>query len=385
MAENFSDPTAVMRRALDLARQGEGAVEPNPMVGAVVVDSSLTLIGEGYHQIFGGPHAEVHALAQAGGRAGGATLFVTLEPCCHHGKTPPCVDAILKAGIARVVVATPDPFPQVAGRGIDRLREAGVQVEVGLLQDEARDVLAPFTRLVEQGRPWVHAKWAMTLDGKIASHTGHSRWISNSDSRAVVHQLRGRMDAIAVGIGTALADDPLLTVRPPGRRQPLRVVFDRHARLPETSQLVVTARDVPVLVICGPEAPAAQVDGLRRAGAEVLIAGAPADDRAMIDFALCELGKRRCTNLLVEGGTRLLGSFFDAAAIDEVHAFVAPKLIGGASSPSPLGGFGLAEMFSATIVRAPVIEVYRGDVYIHGRVQAVRPAEAIHGPSSGAL
>lgn len=367
MPEPFSDPTAVMQRALALARQGEGSVEPNPMVGAVVVDESLTLIGEGYHQAFGGPHAEIHALAQAGERARGATLYVTLEPCCHHGKTPPCVDAILSAGIARVVVAMVDPFPKVAGGGIAKLREAGLAVDVGLLEEEARELVAPFVSLVERGRPWVHAKWAMTLDGKIASRTGHSQWISNARSRAIVHKLRGRMDAIAVGIGTVLADDPLLTARPAGPRNALRVIFDRQARLPLSSQLVKTAKDVPVLVFCGTETPDARIKSLENSGVEVLRVGAPGDNTAMIDLALRELGRRNCTNLLVEGGSRLLGAFFDAGAIDEVHAFIAPQLVGGATAPTPIGGIGLPEIGTLGTLLKPSVTILDGDVYIRGR------------------
>jgi len=369
MLEPFSDSTAVMHRALDLARLGEGSVEPNPMVGAVVVDESLTLIGEGYHQAFGGPHAEVYALAQAGERARGATLYVTLEPCCHHGKTPPCVDAILSAGIARVVVAMVDPFPKVAGGGIARLREAGLTVDVGLLEEEARELTAPFVCLVERGRPWVHAKWAMTLDGKIASRTGHSQWISNAQSRAIVHKLRGRMDAIAVGIGTVLADDPLLTARPAGLRQPLRVIFDRHARLPLLSQLVKTASDVPVLVFCGTEAPDSRIESLRNMGVDVLSVNSPGGDASMIDVALQELGRRSCTNLLVEGGSRLLGSFFDAGVIDEVHAFVAPRLVGGETAPTPIGGTGLPGIGTLGALVNPSITIVEGDIHVRGRLR----------------
>lgn len=232
MSVTFPTPADVMRRALELARQGEGYVEPNPMVGAVIVDDYLQCLGEGFHRQFGGPHAEVNALREAGARAQGATLYVTLEPCNHHGKTPPCVDAVLQAGLRRVVVGMPDPFAKVNGAGIARLREHGVAVEVGLLEAEVRRLNAPFRKLVETGIPWVHAKWAMTLDGKIAARTGHSQWISGAASRAVVHRLRGRMDAIVIGIGTALADDPLLTARPAGPRVATRVVLDSTARLP---------------------------------------------------------------------------------------------------------------------------------------------------------
>src|SRR5438094_5754489 len=214
-----------MRRALELAEKGRGAVEPNPLVGAVVVRND-TVAGEGWHQRYGGPHAEVHALAAAGEAARQATLYVTLEPCCHHGKTPPCTDAILRAGINRVVAAMTDPFPQVAGKGAALLRAAGVVVEFGAGEAEARRLNAPYLKLLATGRPYVHAKWAMTLDGKIATRTGDSKWISNEVSRWRVHELRGRMDAIVVGIGTALADNPRLTVRPPGPRTPLRIILD---------------------------------------------------------------------------------------------------------------------------------------------------------------
>jgi len=239
-------------------------------VGAVVVDDQLRLVGEGWHERYGGPHAEVQALAHSGPAACGATLFVTLEPCCHVGKTPPCVDAVIAAGIRRVVVGMQDPFAQVAGQGIARLREAKIDVEVGFLEPEARRLAAPFCKLVETGLLYVHAKWAMTLDGRIAARTGQSKWISNEASRAVAHRLRGRMDAIAIGIGTALADDPLLTARPAGPRVATRIVFDSQARLPLESQLVRTADTVPLLVVVGPRASADNVSRLRGEGAEVL-------------------------------------------------------------------------------------------------------------------
>src|SRR5262245_30652842 len=202
-----------MRHALALAEKGRGYVEPNPMVGAVVLDSAGQFAGEGWHQKFGGPHAEVFALAAAGERARGGTLVVTLEPCCHHGKTPPCTDAVLKAGITRVVAAMSDPFPKVAGGGLAILRNAGVEVHVGLCEPQALALNAPYLKLLRTGRPWVHAKWAMSLDGKLATHTGASMWISGEESRRRVHELRGRMDAIIVGRRT-VADDPLLTARP---------------------------------------------------------------------------------------------------------------------------------------------------------------------------
>src|SRR5262245_2742469 len=250
-----------MCHALVLAERGRGVVEPNPLVGAVVVRED-TLIGEGWHQRYGGPHAEIHALQAAGEAARGATLYVTLEPCCHHGKTPPCTDAILRAGIARVVAAMRDPFPQVSGRGAELLRAVGVAVEMGLCEEAARRLNAPYLTLLTQQRPYVHLKWAMTLDGKIATRTGDSKWISSEASRRRVHELRGRVDGILVGSGTVLADDPLLTARPPGTRIATRIVLDSQGRTPPTCRLAATAREVPTLVVTA----GAEAAGLRGSG-----------------------------------------------------------------------------------------------------------------------
>jgi diaminohydroxyphosphoribosylaminopyrimidine deaminase/5-amino-6-(5-phosphoribosylamino)uracil reductase len=368
--QTFANPDEVMRRAIELASRGAGCVEPNPLVGAVIVDDKLQLIGEGWHERFGGPHAEVHALAQAGERARGATLFVTLEPCCHFGKTPPCVDAILAAGLRSVVIGIQDPFPQVAGRGIERLRAAGLEVTVGTCEVAARRLTAPFSRLVTTGRPYVHAKWAMSLDGRIATRSGASKWISNTASRSVVQTLRGRMDAIAVGIGTALADDPLLTARPAGPRTATRIVFDSRARLPVESQLIRTIAQAPVLVVCGPQADRIQLTRLRSAGAEVLEAGvgnsATGGTRPDPAAVLAELGRRRMTNLLVEGGSELLGDFFDRSLVDEVHVFIAPKLLWGADAVSPIGGAGRTIPPDLPDLDHPQIENLEGDIYLHG-------------------
>jgi diaminohydroxyphosphoribosylaminopyrimidine deaminase / 5-amino-6-(5-phosphoribosylamino)uracil reductase len=382
MSGLFSDPAAVMRRALELAQRGAGFVEPNPMVGAVIVDDSLNVIAEGYHQQFGGPHAEVHALDKAGARAAGATLFVTLEPCCHRGKTPPCADAVISAGIRKVVIGTADPAPHVAGGGIARLEAAGIAVEVGLLGDEARRLIAPFAKLITTGRPFVHAKWAMSLDGKIAARTGMSQWISGSRSREVVHQLRGRMDAIVVGSATASIDDPLLTARPAGPRTATRIVVDSQARLPVESQLVRTLSSAPVLVAATESAPQCNVDRLADAGVEVLVLpavrGFEATNRPRVDLAavLDELGRRRMMNVLVEGGGELLGSLFDHDLIDAVHVFIAPKLIGGADAPTPLAGLGLSHVPEFAQVRSTRVECWDGDVYIYGVIEPILPASS---------
>jgi len=316
---------AVMKRALALARRGRGAVEPNPLVGACIVRGG-EIIGEGVHRRFGGAHAEVEALRKAGKRARGAQMFVTLEPCSHHGKTPPCTDALIAAGVTRVVAAMRDPFAKVRGRGLARLRKAGIRVETGLMGDDARRLNAPYIKLRTQGIPFFIAKYAMTLDGNIAAASGDSKWISCEKSRREVHRLRGRVDAIIVGIETALADDPHLSARPPGKRTAARTVIDSRARLPLGSKLVRTAAEIPLLIASGAGAPARRVAALEAAGAQVL--RLPGESGVDLAALAGELGSREMTNVLVEGGSRLLGGFFKARLIDEVMVFVAPILAG---------------------------------------------------------
>ncbi len=294
---------------------------------------------------------------------------------------------MLAAGVARVVAAMADPFPRVAGGGLAELRAAGVEVQTGVLENQARKLNAPYLKLLSTGRPWVVAKWAMTLDGKIAAghHVGHhvpmvvvggdSRWISNPASRQVVHQLRGRMDAILVGRGTASADDPQLTARPPTTttsawcppRTALRIVVDTRASLALTSRLVRTAREVPVLVAVGPEAARNDCNQLQAAGCELLVCDGPTS-QARLEMLLDELGRRRMTNVLVEGGGRLLGSLFDARLIDEAHVFIAPKLAGGSESPSPIAGRGVETISAALALDDLAVREIDGDVYLHGRI-----------------
>ncbi len=355
-----------MRRVLELAAQGQGCVEPNPMVGCVIVRGS-EIIGEGWHRRFGGPHAEVEALRMSGPRAAGATLYVNLEPCCHQGKTPPCTGAILAAGISRVVIAGRDPFPQVDGGGLAELQKAGADVELGVLESEAGALNAPYLKLTRTGRPWVLAKWAITLDGKIATRTGSSQWISGTESRAIVHVLRGRVDAIMVGRETARRDDPLLTARPPGPRSAMRIVCDTGASLAAESQLVQTAGETPVMVAAGREAAEARRRRLSDAGCEVFICGGQTH-AVRLDALLEELGRRRMTNVLVEGGGRLLGSLLDAGGIDEVHVFIAPKIVGGAAAPGPIAGVGIEQISQALALEAPEVQQVGPDVYVHGRV-----------------
>lgn len=362
-----------MRRAVQLAALGEGWVEPNPMVGCVVVKAGR-IVGEGFHQRFGGPHAEVLALQQAGEAARGATLYVTLEPCCHHGKTPPCTRAIIAAGIQRVVAACQDPYPEVRGRGFEQLRQAGIQVDVGLAAQEAEQLLAPYLTRLRFGRPWVIAKYAMTWDGKIATTTGESRWISGAQSRARVHQLRGRVDAIAVGRGTALRDDPLLLAQPPGPRTATRIVFDSYARLPLSSRLVRTVSQAPVLVVACQQTPRAAVEALRAAGCQVWLGSPDAQERLRQFLAF--LAQSGTTNLLVEGGGGLLGTFFDTQLIDEVHVFLSPKLIGGENAPAPIGGKGIAEISKHCRLVVRHVEPLGEDWY--GVARAVRNAQGCY-------
>jgi diaminohydroxyphosphoribosylaminopyrimidine deaminase/5-amino-6-(5-phosphoribosylamino)uracil reductase len=353
-----------MRQALRLAEGGRGFVEPNPLVGAVVLDPAGELAGEGWHRKYGEAHAEINALAGAGDRARGGTLIVTLEPCCHWGKTPPCTDAVLRSGLRRVVAAMADPFPKVAGGGVRQLREAGLEVHVGLCEPEARRLNAPYLKLLRTRRPWVHLKWAMTLDGRIATRTGDSKWISGEASRALVHELRGRVDAVIVGRGTVVADDPLLTARPPGARVAARVVLSASGELPERCHLRATACEVPVIVFTA-SGNASKLGGWAADGAEIV--SLPASDSGLsVDEVLAELGRRRMTNVLVEGGAGVLGGFFDAKAADEFHVFVAPKLVGGDTALSPVGGRGVERLADAfrlvEFTSAPSGE----DVHLHG-------------------
>lgn len=326
-------------RALELARRGRGAVEPNPMVGAIIVrESDDKILGEGFHGSFGGPHAEIEALTaarSAGADVRGSTMYVSLEPCSHHGKTPPCAEAIISAGIGRVVVAMQDPDEKVAGEGLKMLRRAGLIVDLGLGESDARQLLGPYIKLRTQARPWVICKWAQTLDGAIALPSEAGRWISCDASRSRVHELRSYCDGILVGAGTVLADDPLLTNRSENQsRQPVRVVLDSHLAMPPASQLVRTAAESLVIIATTPaglQASPAKVEALRLAKVELLElpagrAGTGVDMEALLD----ELGGRQWTYLLVEGGAKVLASFVETGLADELRVFVSPQAAGQA-------------------------------------------------------
>lgn len=333
-----------MTRALELAARGLGTTNPNPMVGCVVVKGGR-VVGEGWHRRAGGPHAETFALREAGVRARGATLYVTLEPCSHHGRTPPCAPRLVEAGVKRVVVAIRDPNPAVGGRGLQLLRRAGLVVSVGVLEQEARRQNARFLTAARQTRPYVLLKAATTLDGRIATASGDSKWITSAAQRRAARRLRGLHDGVGVGIGTVLRDDPLLLPRPRPRRPFFRIVFDSHLRLPPTSRLVRSARQSPVWVL-GLGGSDARRKTLEAAGV-VVIEEPSRGPRVSVPWALRELRRRGVWSLMVEGGAELLGAFLAARTFDHLALFRAPLLLGGSGSLSAFGGSDPARMASA--------------------------------------
>lgn len=354
-----------MREALRLAKLGEGSAEPNPMVGCVIVRDG-EVVGKGYHHKFGGPHAEIDALQSMSDKtqAKGGTAYVTLEPCCHHGKTGPCADALIEAGVTRVVVALDDPFPKVDGGGLKRLRDAGIEVSVGLMQAESEQICAPYLKRTRTGLPWVIAKWAMTIDGKIATVGGDSQWISNEKSRQEVHRLRSRVDAIAVGMGTVEKDDPMLNARSTDgdlQRIASRVVFCMH-RLPAVdSKLVKTARQIPVRLIVGNEVNENELTALRSAGCGV-VETEKSKSADVVMAGLKSLGDEGCTNLMLEGGSQLLGSFLTTEQIDECHVYVGAKAFGGESAPGPIGGPGVASIADSQHMQLSEVRQFDDDI-----------------------
>lgn len=331
-----------MQRALQLAALGSGRTSPNPLVGCVVLDAAGQLVGEGFHQRAGTPHAEVHALRQAGQRARGGTAVVTLEPCCHHGRTPPCTEALVRAGVARVVVAMRDPDPRVAGQGLAQLREAGVDVVEGVCETEARTLNRGFLHRVEQGRPLGLLKWAMSLDGRTALPNGSSQWISGAPARAWVHRLRAQCDAVIVGGGTVRADNPLLTSRGQRTPEPLRVVISRSLDLPQQAQLWDQTL-APTLVVHGYDAPAAARFRLDALGVERLVL-----ERCEPLELLEALGERGCNQVLWECGPELAAAALRQGCVQQLAAVVAPKLLGGQAARTPVGDLKLVDVNAAS-------------------------------------
>ncbi|MDA8195273.1 MAG: bifunctional diaminohydroxyphosphoribosylaminopyrimidine deaminase/5-amino-6-(5-phosphoribosylamino)uracil reductase RibD [Thermaerobacter sp.] len=340
--------SAAMRRALTLARRGASSASPNPMVGAVVVDASGRVVGEGYHVRAGSPHAEVIALTRAGERAQNGRLFVTLEPCNHHGRTPPCTEAILRAGIKEVVVASRDPNPHVAGKGIERLREAGVTVVLGDGSSEAERLNRPFFTWTRRQRPFILLKSAMTLDGKVATRTGESRYLTGSSALSAVHEIRRTYDAIMVGVGTVLADDPALTYRGPRKgRDPVRVVLDSRGRTPASARLFHSGSAAPTLVFATERASLAWEREIFSAGGEVITVGLGGDGRVALDQVMTHLADRQILSVLAEGGPTVHASLIRDGLADSWLGFVAPLIVGG-PAPTPVAGDGVAHLADAS-------------------------------------
>ena len=374
MSDSTTAPTDTdaphLARAIELAGRGLGRVSPNPLVGAVIVKDGEVL-GEGHHDTFGGPHAEVSAIAAAGDAdLHGATMYVSLEPCCHEGKTPPCTAAIATAGIARVVIASDDPSEHASGRGLGILRDEGIEVEMveSELAERARLLNQPFRKHARTGRPHVRFKSAVSLDGKVATESGDSKWISGESSRARAHRWRAECDAVAVGIGTALADDPQLTARVEGvARQPRRVVFDSLARLPLSSKLVEAAPDPPLTVVVSRAAPRADIGALTGQGAEVIVATGE-NETARVRSALSQLGAQEVSSILLEGGPHLAGAFLDAGEIDALSLFIAPIVLGGRGAQDAIEGEGRERIAEAVRALSLDCESIDEDLLVSARL-----------------
>jgi len=354
-----------MARALDLGRGGKPS--PNPHVGALVVHGHQ-VVGEGFHERAGLEHAEVVALKAAGDKAKGATLYVTLEPCNHHGRTPPCTDAILAAGIKRVVVGCEDPNPHVEGGGLTKLREAGVEVVLGVRKAEAEAAIAPWVKFVTRELPYVAIKLALSLDGRIATRSGASKWVTGPDARARVHALRAMQDAVAVGIGTVLSDDPNLTVRDSEGDSPMRVIFDTHLRTPLNARVVQTATEVPTLILASTDAPFENEEALTSHGVEVLRTATTAEGRIDVLVALTALAQRGVVSMMVEGGAELAGSLLATRLADELHAFLAPILLGPRGRPGAVDWAGPDIPAKAPRIVHPQWELCGDDAHVFGRL-----------------
>ena len=383
-----------MQRAIELAKKGVGFVNPNPMVGCVIVKDDI-IIGEGYHEFYGGFHAERNALTKNVADFNGATLYVTLEPCCHHGKTPPCTDIIIEKGIKKVVVGLLDPNPLVAGKGISILQNAGIEVVTGVKEDEIKELNKVFLKYIKTKRPYVLLKTAMTLDGKIASHTGDSKWITNEMSRQLVHKLRSELMGIVAGIGTVIADDPMLNCRISHEpcamsnehfssthiaqssklnaqslkiHQPIRIIVDTKASISIDSQIVKTAKEYrTILAVSCQLSSVSKLEMLKSFNVEILCCEEK-DGHVDINDLMNKLGEMGIDSLLLEGGATLNAAFLEADCVDAIYAFIAPKIIGGANSKSPIGGKGIDMMKDAIMLKDIKIELIENDILIKCRV-----------------
>ena len=363
-----------MRMALDLAEKGRGRAAPNPVVGAVIVGTDGSVIGQGCHERYGDLHAERNALKncrEAGKSAVGATMYVTLEPCCHHGKQPPCTEAILEAGISRVVVGSADPNPKVAGGGIRILREHGIEVTQGVLKAACDESNRIFFHYITTGTPYVVMKYAMTLDGKIAAYTGLSKWVTGEEARAHVQKLRHDLTGIMVGIGTVLEDDPLLTCRLPDSKDPVRIVCDTHLRIPLASRIVQTAREVPTILATCSEDPE-RIARLMEKGCRILQVSHSGDMHLDLRDLMCRLGRENIDSILLEGGGRLNWSALQSGIVNRVMAYISPKLFGGASAMTPVAGQGIPDPAQAFMLENASVTRFDVDFLIEGELQTDR-------------
>jgi len=355
-----------MRLALQLAERAVGRTSPNPLVGAVIVKGGQ-IVGQGYHKKAGTPHAEIHALREAGENARGGTLYVTLEPCSHYGRTPPCSEAVINAGIREVYVAMEDPNPLVAGRGIRQMINAGIRVHVGLLEQEAKRTNEIFIKYITTGKPFILLKTAMTLDGRIATRTGHSKWVTAEPAREMVHRLRNQYDAILVGVNTVIADNPALTCRlAEGGRDPVRIILDSRARMPAGSRVLTQDSDGPTFVVVTDKASIAGIKSLAAAGAKLVRTAADAQGRVDLHDLVVKLGEMEITGLLVEGGAEVAASFLEAGLVDKMLTFIAPKVIGGKEAPGPVGGAGIDIMDRAVHLKCVNSGCIGEDFFIEG-------------------
>ena len=355
-----------MDRAIELADRGRGAVNPNPLVGAVIVKDGR-VIGEGWHRCYGGPHAERNALADCKEDPEGATMYVTLEPCCHYGKTPPCTEAIISNRIARVVIGIEDPNPVVSGKGAGILRDAGIEVVCGVREDRIREQNRIFLKYITSGKPWVVMKTAMTIDGKIASPDGDSNWVTGPQAREMVHSLRSGLMAVMVGRGTVEADDPMLNCRLGDcARQPVRIVVDSGAAISEDSALVRTAGEYPLLVAYASGASEEKIGRLESLGAGTVCCASDGEGRVDVGDMLSRIGKKGIDSVLLEGGGELNSAFISNRLVDEVYAFVAPKIIGGRDAVTPVEGDGISRMKDAFNLCGVTVETVGRDILIRG-------------------
>jgi diaminohydroxyphosphoribosylaminopyrimidine deaminase / 5-amino-6-(5-phosphoribosylamino)uracil reductase len=358
-----------MERALELAKKGAGYTNPNPLVGAVIVKDGR-IVGEGYHEVYGSHHAEVNAFRNATEDVKGATMYVTLEPCSHYGKTPPCAKAIVEKGIKKVIVALGDPNPEVAGRGIKILRDNGIEVVTGVLEEESRRLNEIFLKYITTKLPFCILKTAMTLDGKIAARTGDSKWITNEESRKYVHKLRHRVSSIMVGVGTIIQDDPLLNTRiqEESGSDPIRIVVDTSGRTPLEARVLNIKSNSKTIIAVTELAPQEKLKEFERIGAEVIITPLM-ENRVDLKYLMKALGERKIDSVLLEGGSELNYSAMEAGIIDKVNAFIAPKFIGGREAKTPVGGLGRPLMKEALMLKDIEIHRFGDDIMIEGYIR----------------